>query len=307
MFQWTKIEKKADSHESDDESTRYNPKSFAIASDLSCLKKEYRSGLIDHPLLRLETLVSQAADSDLNKKDPDVRSMEIDNSPPIEMETKLIRDQFRILIQQLNDLYEHNVTGLESVKAGGEVEVTDTTLQEAESLLAQFRQRTVFEVIRPENDGYANNITEEMDTSRLEADGLNEDERLNACYWNVSTLEESNNGENDTLLNTMDVEPTSNEHLIQVDLMDLASSISSDPKEPFDLMTHVRQVCDEKSLFETEASKLKKKTKKELAGGKGISQQKTHFQIQCRWNFSRSASWKGKRFSSYLWTKARCI
>merc|ERR1712241_264623 len=115
MFQWTKIEKKADSRESD-ESARHNTKSFAIASDLSCLKKEYRAGLIDHPLLRLETLVSQAADS--NKKDPDVPSMEIDDSPPIEMETELIRDQFRILIQQLNELYEHNVPELESVKAG---------------------------------------------------------------------------------------------------------------------------------------------------------------------------------------------
>ena len=274
MFQWTKIEKKADSRESDDESTRYNPKSFAIASNLSCLKKEYRAGLIDHPLIKLETLVSQAADSDFNKKDPDVPSMEIDNSPPIEMETELIRDQFGILIQQLNDLYEHNVPELESVKAGGEVEEPDTTLQEAESLLAQFRQRTVFEVIRQENDGYTNNITEEMDTSRLEADGLNEDERLNACYWNVSTLEESNNGENETLLNTMDVEPTSNEQLIQVDLMDLASSISSDPKEPFDLMTHVRQVCDEKSLFETEASKLKKKPKKSLLEAKALANKK---------------------------------
>merc|ERR1712226_479210 len=87
-------------------------------------------------------------------------------------------------------------------------------------------------------------------------------------------LEDSNNDEHDTMGNTMDVDHSTNEQLVRVNLIDLALAISSDPKEAFDLTTRVRQVCDEKSLFETEASKLKKKPKKSLLEAKALANKK---------------------------------
>merc|ERR1719384_1837708 len=113
-----------------------------------------------------------------------------------------------------------------------------------------------------------------MDCSQLDTDVVNEDERLNTCYWNVSSLEESSNIDNENLMHPIDADRNSNESLASVNLIELSASISVDPKEPFDLLTQVRQVCDEKSLFETEATKLKKKPKKSLLEAKALANKK---------------------------------
>jgi len=76
------------------------------------------------------------------------------------------------------------------------------------------------------------------------------------------------------LVHSLEHDQSSSESLINVNLIELSSSISTDPKEPFDLLSHVRQVCDEKSLFETEATKLKKKPKKSLLEAKALANKK---------------------------------
>ena len=276
IFQWTKLEKQEVVQEIDSEPISDSRKSFSIGSIFGTLKKQSDESN-HHPLLLLEQLMSKINDSEDIKKVQDVTKMEAEDAHValVETEAVLVREQLGQIIPQLNNFTENNGTRKEEGKSSEDVEaVPDLTLQQADSLLTQFQQRSVFELMRKSGNGTTTYGNGGIECSRLETDGVNEDEQLNICYWNVSTLEEGNSGETDALANVLDMDQSSSEQLIQVNLIDLASTISSDPNEIFDLATRARQVCDEKSLFETEASKLKKKPKKSLLEAKALANKK---------------------------------
>ena len=282
IFQWTKLDKQDIVQDKETELISNTPKSFSIGSMFGTLQKQnlqpsQYNDSNNHPLVLLEQLLFKINDSKLIKKEQDGTRMEDEDVhvPSVDTEAELIREQLGQIIRALNNFAQNNEAtkeeGKSSEDTGG---ASDLTLQQAESLLTQFQQRPVFELMRKSGNGSTTYGHGDIECSRLETDGVNEDEQLNICYWNVSTLEEGHNSEGDALSNVLDMDQSSNEQLIHVNLIDLASTISSDPKEPFDLATRARQVCDEKSLFETEASKLKKKPKKNLLEAKTLANKK---------------------------------
>ena len=277
VFRWFKPEKKEISTNSEPEPAPIQPKSFSIGSLFGSLKRNshnFESDHLNHPLILLQQLISKVTNSNLIKKEHD-ESMDVDQVASIENEADMLREQLALIIQQLNNLAENNSPDKEPDNESSDVkEESELTLPQADSLLTQFRQRPVYELTRPSIIGPTSYGNGEIECSAIETEAINEDERLNSCYWNITALEDSNNDEHDTMGNTMDVDHSTNEQLVRVNLIDLALAISSDPKEAFDLTTRVRQVCDEKSLFETEASKLKKKPKKSLLEAKALANQK---------------------------------
>ena len=280
IFNWCKVESQAIKHEPDADMNTSVPRSFTIGSLVGSLQKEnlQADSTAAHPLISLELSLSKLIDTKVVQKVQELSETEVEQvaeSQSVENGAGIIWQQISLTVQQLNTFVEDISKDMEVNEA---VVNTDADLQvnlaSSESILGQFKQRAVFEFIRESSSGPVSYRGEEMDCAQLDTDEVNEDERLNTCYWNVLSLEESNNIDNDNLISSIDPEHNSNESLINVNLIELSSCISTNPSEPFDLLTQVRQVCDEKSLFETEASKLKKKPKKSLLEAKALANKK---------------------------------
>ena len=283
IFKWCKLETQIIKPEPASNSTSSTPKSFGIGSFIGSLQKENSQSILsdtpgNHPLMMLEALLSKLIDSKFDQKVQDVSITEAEETVEgrsVETGAGIIWQQISLTIQQLNNIVDEvSMEKLESDTTSNEESDLQFNLVDAESILGQFQQRAVFELLRESSNATGSYRGEEMDCSHIATDEVNEDERLNTCYWNVSSLEESSNIDNDNLMHTIDADRNSNESLVNVNLIELSSSVSVDPKEPFDLLTQVRQVCDEKSLFETEASKLKKKPKKSLLEAKALANKK---------------------------------
>ena len=281
IFNWCKVETQAIKHEPDSDMNTSVPRSFTIGSLVGSLQKENlqtTDTMATHPLISLESSLSKMIDTKVGQKVQELSETEVEpaaESQSVENGAGIIWQQVSLTVQQLNTFVEELSKDMEANEASVSTDADfQVNLATSESILGQFKQRAVFEFVRESSSGPGSYRGEEMDCAQLDTDEVNEDERLNTCYWNVLSLEESNNIDSDNLISSIDPEHNSNESLINVNLIELSSCISINPSEPFDLLTQVRQVCDEKSLFETEASKLKKKPKKSLLEAKALANKK---------------------------------
>ena len=279
IFKWCKVETQAIKNDTIFDSKTSDPRSFTIGSLVCSLQNESMSeNSTSHPLLLLESFLSKLIDSKLDHKVQEGSSAEVEqagDARSVETGTGIIWQQISLTIQQLNTFIDECSTEKIETETPSSAEPDlQIKLPTSESILGQFKQRVVYESLREITGEPGSHRGEEMDYSQIDTDGINEDERLNTQYWNVSSLEESNTIDADNLINSLEHDQSSSESLVNVNLIELSSSISTDPKEPFDLLSHVRQVCDEKSLFETEATKLKKKPKKSLLEAKALANKK---------------------------------
>merc|ERR1712038_34637 len=279
IFKWCKVETQAIKNETIFDSKTSDPRSFTIGSLVCSLQNESMSeNPTSHPLLLLESFLSKLIDSKLDDKVQEGSGAELEqagDARSVETGTGIIWQQISLTIQQLNTfINECSTEKIETETPSSAEPDLEIKLPTSESILGQFKQRVVYESLREISSGPGSHRGEDMDYSQIDTNEINEDERLNTQYWNVSSLEESNTIDGDNLINSLEHDQSSSESLVNVNLIELSSSISTDPKEPFDLLSHVRQVCDEKSLFDTEATKLKKKPKKSLLEAKALANKK---------------------------------
>merc|ERR550532_932192 len=151
--------------------------------------------------MMLEALLSKLIDSKFDQKVQDVSITEAEETVEgrsVETGAGIIWQQISLTIQQLNNIVDEvSMEKLESDTPSNEESDLQFNLVDAESILGQFQQRAVFELLRESSNATGSYRGEEMDCSHIATDEVNEDERLNTCYWNVSSLEESSNIDND--------------------------------------------------------------------------------------------------------------